>query len=382
MAVERNDPVDPAIPPFSPIAQSVYRCCVCLVERVNRPDSLVTARRGRLDRHHYSCLVQARNCGSSLNVFFVVQMATSPCTNKRRYVTLDDNCEIMIETNKFLVPAEIGVVPDTVRAEIHVVPDTDPTEPGTTPESGYAQCSVKNIHHLFRLGTLDFTEDCRAEVFKVTTSFFNYSLNGFAKFAHAAYKSVCVMLQVDISALTIRIPLPGMPSVMMTDLLHSEDAVLRLFKGLFDLGSGPGKSPFAWQAHASQRQVHRQSWHFVLPYALLWPLIGHRVRVSEWKRPRTDDGKSQDTRRAHTYTISLDFVDEKMPADKCVKITPFNPLASVRCSGQQSRGDGAIADMFTSLRTLRMDVQCECGAKHGLPDHWLEELALLQSNEK
>ena len=62
-------------------------------------------------------------------------MATSPCTNKRRYVALDDNCEIMIETNKFLVPAEIGVVPDTVRAEIHVVPDTDLTEPGTTPET-------------------------------------------------------------------------------------------------------------------------------------------------------------------------------------------------------------------------------------------------------
>ena len=58
--------------------------------------------------------------------------------NKKRFLALDEVCDLMILTKvpkKYLVPAEIDVVPDTVRAEIHVVPDTDPTEPGTTPET-------------------------------------------------------------------------------------------------------------------------------------------------------------------------------------------------------------------------------------------------------
>ena len=115
---------------------------------------------------------------------------------------------------------------------------------------------MKNVH-FFRLATLEFEEDRRAELYKNPSGSFESSSEGFARFAHAAYSSVSEMLNVDMSPLAIRFQIPGMQSIKM-----SEDAVLNLLKGLFDLGCGHGKSPFAWQAHAEQRQPHRQSRHF------------------------------------------------------------------------------------------------------------------------
>ena len=117
---------------------------------------------------------------------------------------------------------------------------------------------------------------------------------------------------------------------------------------------GDGLSPYAWEAHLSQG-------------------LTHRVRVNERKRPRSETYCDDIATHTHTFVVDLDFADSRMASNHAISITPFNPLASVLCNGQKSRGDGAIADLFASLDALTSDAACNCG-KHGMPNGWLSAM--------
>ena len=99
---------------------------------------------------------------------------------------------------------------------------------------------------------------------------------------------------------------------------------------------------------------------------LLWPLVAPASRASVWQ-PTKDDWKTG------TYHIDLSPLNVGFNSikEERVKLTPFNPLASVRCAGQQTTGQGVCADMFVTLDALSGDLICGCG-KHSAPPHWRE----------
>ena len=85
---------------------------------------------------------------------------------------------------------------------------------------------------------------------------------------------------------------------------------------------------------------------------------------------RITSGSSSSDDLAHTYSINLSALDARMQPEKFIRITPFNPLTSVRRAGQESRGDGSIGNMSVSLEALLTDC-------NDMPEGWREKVVRL-----
>ena len=145
------------------------------------------------------------------------------------------------------------------------------------------------------------------------------------------------------------IAIPGCISISIRQLLDSHQRTYEFFSSLFS------NTPLAWQSGTQQRQKQRQQWSLLLPCVLLWPLIRQHAYSRRSKSSRRSVVPEDGAEKAHTYAINISCIDSRMESEKFVRITPFNPLASVRRSSQQSRGDGTIANMSVSLSVLLTD---------------------------
>ena len=85
---------------------------------------------------------------------------------------------------------------------------------------------------------------------------------------------------------------------------------------------------------------------------------------------RTTGQNASSAENAHTYEVPLSTIDKRMEEIRVIRITPFNPLSSVRFRGQESRGDGSIGNMFVSLEALLQD----CNA---MPEGWADSVIQL-----
>ena len=160
----------------------------------------------------------------------------------------------------------------------------------------------------------------------------------------------------------------GTVSTTLRVLLTSLQDVVDFYDSLFQSNS----NVFAFQSYLVQKESQRRrQWVMLLPYTLLWPLVAPANRASMWKTNNTSNSVA--SQHAHTYHIDLRPLHADFPQEKAnqVRMTVFNPLASVKCAGQHSTGYGVCADMFVCLDALANDLICTCG-KHSVPPHWNE----------